>query len=51
MFADKDLEVWDWAYQGGMPFFALLNDKMIVQSFDMGIGPGVAPLEEGQDSL
>jgi hypothetical protein len=51
VFADKNLEVWDYAWQGGMPFFALLNDKMIVESFDMGIGAGVAPLEGGQDSL
>jgi len=51
VFSDKQLEMWDFAYQGGMPFFALLNDKMIVKSFDMGIGGGVPPLADAQASV
>jgi hypothetical protein len=51
VFGDDDLEVFDFSYQGGMPFFALLNDKMIVKSYDMGIGAGVPPIADAIDSL
>ena len=32
-------------------FFALVNDKMIVKSFDMGIGGGVPSLADAQASI
>lgn len=51
LLADDDMEAWDWAYQGGMPFFALLNDKLVVESFEMGIGAGTAPLVQAQNNL
>jgi hypothetical protein len=46
VFEDPDMEVWDFAYDGGMPSFAYLNDRMIVKAFDLGIGAENAALAE-----
>ena len=49
--ADDDLAVWDYAWPGGMPAFALLNEKMIVKAADLGFSAGVAPIADAIDSL
>lgn len=51
LLADDDMEAWDWAYQGGMPFFAHLNDQLVVQSFEMGIWAQTQPLVDAQNNL